>query len=120
MVASTWPQRLEDGTAVVALHVEGDRRRIREQVEVLVAQWVASEQKGGQPIPDGLTKLPLVEPCDGAVADVVLESRGSNRIWHGVAVRFQTWLITHTMDSRWVALHDRVGGETRRPLIISG
>ena len=119
MVTSTWPQRLEHGTAVVALHVEGERRRIREQVEVLVAQWVASEQGAGQPIPDGLTKLPIVEPCDEGGADVVLESRASNPMWH-VAVRFQTWLITHTTDLRWVAVHDRVEGETHRPLIIGG
>ena len=119
-MVATWPERLEDGTAVVALHLEGERRRIREQVEVLVAQWVTSEQRTGQPIPDGLAKLPIVERRDEGGADVVLESRGSNRIWHGVAVRFQTWLITHTTDLRWVAVHDRVGGETHRPLIIGG
>ena len=120
MGATAWPQRLDDGTVLVALHVEGQRRRIRELVEVLVAQWVASEQNGGQAIPEGLAKLPTVESCEEGGADVVLESHGGNSIWHGVAVRFQTWLITNTMDLRWVALHDRVSGETHRPLTIGG
>ena len=118
MAAEAWPQRLEDGTAVVAVHVEGQRPRIREHVEVLVAQWVASEQVDGHAFPEGLIKLPTVEPCDERGADVVLESRGNNPTWGRVVVRLEIWMMTHTRDLRAVAYHDRIGGETRKPVII--
>lgn len=119
MPDTTWPRRLEDGSVLISLHVEGEWQRIRELVELLVAQWVAHEQSVGPTVPEGLTDLPHVESCSSGGADVVFRSRGENTTWYRPIMRFETWMMIHTTGLRAESLEDRVGGESRKPLRIS-